>query len=54
MPRRVTDTTKLRRMTGWATRHNLEQILAETIAEAKAEQAVTSPPVRGLTALHQA
>jgi UDP-glucose 4-epimerase len=54
MPRRVPDTTKLRTMTGWVPRRNLDQILADTIAEARAEQAATSPLVQGVTALHQA
>lgn len=39
MQRRVPDTTKVRRLTGWEPTRNLEYILRETIAEALAEQA---------------
>lgn len=39
MERRVPDTTKLRELTGWAPRRTLDDILAETIAEARAELA---------------
>ncbi|MDQ4133748.1 MAG: GDP-mannose 4,6-dehydratase [Actinomycetota bacterium] len=44
MRRRVPDTTKLRTLTGWQPTRNLDDILAETIAEAVAElQAATVP-----------
>jgi UDP-glucose 4-epimerase len=39
MQRRVPDTTKLRRLLGWAPAHTLDDILTETIAEARAERA---------------
>jgi UDP-glucose 4-epimerase len=39
MQKRVPDTTKLRRLIGWVPVHTLEDILADTIAEARAEQA---------------
>jgi UDP-glucose 4-epimerase len=38
MPRRLPDTSKLRALTGWAPTHNLDQILEETITEARLEQ----------------
>ena len=41
MRRRVPDTTKMRRLTGWQVTRSLDDILAETIAEAAAEQAAT-------------
>ncbi|MBE3013294.1 GDP-mannose 4,6-dehydratase [Microbispora sp. NEAU-D428] len=37
MQRRVPDTTKLRELTGWTPQRSLDDILAETIAEARAE-----------------
>ncbi|MEO3812798.1 GDP-mannose 4,6-dehydratase [Sphaerisporangium sp. B11E5] len=37
MARRVPDTTKLRALTGWRPRFTLDDILAETIAEARAD-----------------
>jgi UDP-glucose 4-epimerase len=37
MQKRVPDTTKLRRLIGWAPVHTLDDILTETIAEARAE-----------------
>ncbi|MEV4457630.1 GDP-mannose 4,6-dehydratase [Microbispora sp. NPDC049633] len=39
MTRRVPDTTKLRELTGWAPKLTLDDILLETIAEARAELA---------------
>ena len=39
MARRVPDTTKLRELTGWTPQRSLDDILAETIAEARAEPA---------------
>jgi UDP-glucose 4-epimerase len=39
MRRRVPDTTKLRTLLGWAPAYNLDDILTETIAEARAERA---------------
>lgn len=39
MQRRVPDTTKVRDLTGWQPTRTLDDILAETIAEAEAEQA---------------
>jgi UDP-glucose 4-epimerase len=39
MRRRVPDTTKIRTLTGWRPTRTLDEILEETIAEAKAEQA---------------
>ena len=39
MRKRVPDTTKLRTLIGWAPVHTLDDILTETIAEARAEQA---------------
>ncbi|XVQ82608.1 NAD-dependent epimerase/dehydratase family protein [Microbispora siamensis] len=39
MTRRVPDTTKLRELTGWTPQRSLDEILAETIAEARAEPA---------------
>jgi UDP-glucose 4-epimerase len=38
MQRRVPDTTKLRTLLGWAPAHTLDDILTETIAEARAER----------------
>jgi len=38
MRRRVPDTTKVTKLTGWAPTRNLDQILTQTIAEATAEQ----------------
>jgi UDP-glucose 4-epimerase len=37
MTRRVPDTARLRELTGWAPRRTLDDILVETIAEARAE-----------------
>ncbi len=51
MPRRVPDTTKLRTLTGWAPTYSLDQILAETIAEARLELAVTSPALERAAAV---
>ncbi|GAA3429664.1 NAD-dependent epimerase/dehydratase family protein [Streptosporangium sandarakinum] len=42
MARRVPDTTKLRALTGWVPRLSLDDILADTVAEARADLA-TSP-----------
>ncbi|KAA9377514.1 NAD-dependent epimerase/dehydratase family protein [Microbispora cellulosiformans] len=39
MARRVPDTTRLRELTGWTPRRTLDDILLETITEARAEQA---------------
>ncbi|OPG12427.1 NAD(P)-dependent oxidoreductase [Microbispora sp. GKU 823] len=39
MTRRVPDTTRLRELTGWSPRRTLDDILTETIAEARAELA---------------
>jgi UDP-glucose 4-epimerase len=39
MQKRVPDTTKLRRLIGWVPSHTLDDILTETIAEARTEQA---------------
>ncbi|GLW96942.1 nucleoside-diphosphate sugar epimerase [Microtetraspora sp. NBRC 16547] len=41
MTRRVPDTTKLRELTGWKPSRSLDDILAETIAEARADLATT-------------
>ncbi|WP_182905460.1 NAD-dependent epimerase/dehydratase family protein [Microbispora sp. H13382] len=41
MTRRVPDTTKLRELTGWAPKRTLDDILLETIADARAE--LTAP-----------
>ncbi|MFC0863442.1 NAD-dependent epimerase/dehydratase family protein [Sphaerimonospora cavernae] len=41
MERRVPDTTKLRELTGWAPRRTLDDILVESIAEARAELAAS-------------
>ena len=51
MPRRVPDTTKLRTLTGWAPIYSLDQILAETIAEARAELAAAALSSPGEAAL---
>jgi UDP-glucose 4-epimerase len=51
MPRRVPDTTKLRTLTGWAPTYSLDQILAETIAEARAELAAVKPALEREAAL---
>ncbi len=53
MPRRVPDTTKLRTLTGWAPTRTLDQILAETITEARAEAARTGSPAPEATPLRQ-
>ncbi len=42
MYRRLPDTTKVRALTGWAPERNLDQILAETIAEAALEAGATT------------
>ncbi|MGW4422898.1 NAD-dependent epimerase/dehydratase family protein [Streptosporangium sp. NPDC004631] len=41
MMRRVPDTTKLRELTGWTPRRSLDDILTETIAEARADLAAS-------------
>jgi UDP-glucose 4-epimerase len=41
MTRRVPDTTKLRELTGWEPRRTLDDILRETIAEARADLAAS-------------
>lgn len=40
MRRRVPDTTKVRKLTGWRPSRHLDDVLAETIAEAMAERAI--------------
>ncbi|MFC4590307.1 GDP-mannose 4,6-dehydratase [Sphaerisporangium corydalis] len=42
MARRVPDTTKLRRLTGWAPTRSLDDILQETIAEARTEMTASA------------
>ncbi|MEQ4717350.1 GDP-mannose 4,6-dehydratase [Nonomuraea sp. B19D2] len=41
MTRRVPDTTKIRKLTGWAPRHTLDEILSDTVQEAREELAAT-------------
>jgi UDP-glucose 4-epimerase len=45
MRRRVPDTTKVTRLTGWAATRSLDQILAESLAEATVERAGAAAPV---------
>jgi UDP-glucose 4-epimerase len=42
MKRRVPDTTRIRTVTGWAPRRSLDDVLRDTIAEARRELALTS------------
>ncbi|HKT05460.1 MAG TPA: GDP-mannose 4,6-dehydratase [Rugosimonospora sp.] len=42
MVRRVPDITKLRRLTGWRPAHSLDDVLRDTIAEARLGEAVTT------------
>jgi UDP-glucose 4-epimerase len=41
MLRRVPDTQKIRELTGWRAQRTLDDILADVIAEARAEQGLT-------------
>ncbi len=43
MERRVPDTTKLRNLTGWHPRHSLSDVLADAVADARAEWHVSLP-----------
>ncbi len=47
MKRRIPDTAKLTALTGWAPRRSLEDVLRDTIAEARRELALTADLVSG-------